>query len=128
MAGLRICDPRLMWVNALPFPGDTVQLVGMRPQMVRQPRFGLEEMAMNTLAMTPGGGIQNKLLWIAIAALGAVAFGIIALHRGETVNAAWLVIASVCIYFIAYRFYALFIANKVLGVERSAADAGVSPQ
>ena len=117
MAGLRICDPRLMWVNALPFPGDTVQSVGLRPQMVRQPRFGLEEMAMNTLAMTPGGGIQNKLLWIAIAALGAVAFGIIALHRGESVNAAWLVIASVCIYFVAYRFYGLFIANKVLGVN-----------
>ena len=72
---------------------------------------------MGTLATTPHGGIQNKLLWFAIAALGAVAFAIIALHRGEPVNAAWLVIASVCTYFIAYRFYGLFIANKVLGVN-----------
>ena len=62
-------------------------------------------------------GIQTKLLWGAIAALGAVSLGIVALSRGEPVNAAWLVIAAVCIYFIAYRYYALFIANKVLGVN-----------
>ena len=64
-----------------------------------------------------GNGIQTKLLWGAIAALGAVSLGIVALSRGEPVNAAWLVIAAVCIYFIAYRYYALFIANKVLGVN-----------
>jgi carbon starvation protein len=57
------------------------------------------------------------LLWGLVAVLGAVSFGIVALSRGESVNAAWLVIAAVCIYFIAYRFYALFIANKVLGVD-----------
>src|SRR5271165_6735697 len=60
---------------------------------------------------------QTKLLWAAVAALGAVSFGIVALNRGEAVNAAWLVAASVCIYFIAYRFYGLFIANRVLGLE-----------
>jgi len=64
-----------------------------------------------------GNGIQTKLLWGAIAALGAVSLGIVALSRGEPVNAAWLVIAAVCIYFIAYRYYALFIANKVLGIN-----------
>jgi carbon starvation protein len=62
-------------------------------------------------------GIQTKLLWAGIAALGAVSFGIIALNRGETISAAWLIIAALCIYFIAFRFYALFIANRVLGVE-----------
>ena len=60
---------------------------------------------------------QTKLLWTAIALLGAVAFGIVALHRGEAVNAAWLVVAAVCIYFIAYRFYGLFVADRALGVE-----------
>src|SRR5947209_5286373 len=60
---------------------------------------------------------QNKLLWIAIAVLGAVSFGIVALNRGEAVNAAWLVVAAVCIYFIAYRFYGLFVANRALGVD-----------
>src|SRR5271165_1268395 len=60
---------------------------------------------------------QTKLLWIAIALLGAVAFAIVALNRGEAVNAAWLVVAAVCVYFIAYRFYGLFVANRVLGVD-----------
>jgi len=60
---------------------------------------------------------QAKLLWAAVAVLGAVALGIVALTRGEPINAAWLVVASVCVYFIAYRFYALFITNKVFGVD-----------
>jgi carbon starvation protein CstA len=60
---------------------------------------------------------QTKLLWIAVALLGAVAFAIVALNRGEVVNAAWLVTAAVCIYFIAYRFYGLFVADRALGVD-----------
>src|SRR6201984_2017710 len=60
---------------------------------------------------------QTKILWIAIALLGALAFGIVALHRGEAANAAWLVVAATCIYFIAYRFYGLFVANQALGVD-----------
>ena len=71
---------------------------------------------MSSLAIK-GNGFQSKLLWTAVIALGAVSFGIVALSRGESVNAAWLVIAAVCIYFIAYRFYALFIAEKVLGAD-----------
>src|SRR5215510_11635020 len=49
----------------------------------------------------PGNGLQSKLLWLAVAALGAVSFAILALSRGESVNAAWLVIAAVCTYCIA---------------------------
>src|SRR6266480_1309346 len=71
---------------------------------------------MSSLAIK-GNGLQSKLLWAAVIALGALSFGIVALSRGENVNAAWLVIAAVCIYFIAYRFYSLFIAEKVLGVD-----------
>src|ERR1700687_1195047 len=62
-------------------------------------------------------GLQSKLLWAAVIALGALSFGVVALSRGESVNAAWLVIAAVGIYFIAYRFYALFIAKKVLRAD-----------
>jgi carbon starvation protein len=65
----------------------------------------------------PGNGLQSKLLWLGVAALGAFSFAILALSRGESINAAWLVIAAVCTYCIAYRFYALWIANKVLGVD-----------
>src|SRR5438132_11300997 len=61
--------------------------------------------------------VYKKFLWAAIVVLGAVSFAIMALARGEPVNAAWLVIAAVCTYFISYRFYGLFIANKVLGVN-----------
>jgi carbon starvation protein len=71
---------------------------------------------MNTLS-TSRNGAQTKLLWAGIAALGAVSLGIVALNRGETISAAWLVIAALCVYFIAFRFYALFIANRVLGVD-----------
>ena len=60
---------------------------------------------------------QAKLLWAAVAVLGGIALGVVALTRGEPVNAAWLVVASVCVYFIAYRFYALFITQKVFGVD-----------
>ena len=47
--------------------------------------------------------VYKKSLWAAIIVLGAVSFGIVALTRGEPVNAAWLVIAAVCIYFISFR-------------------------
>jgi carbon starvation protein len=69
--------------------------------------------------VTSRNGVQRTLLWAAIAALGALSLGIVALSRGETISAAWLVIAALCVYFLAYRFYALFIAGKVLGVDPS---------
>jgi hypothetical protein len=71
---------------------------------------------MNTL-VTSRNGIQTKLLWAGVATLGAVSFGIVALNRGETISAAWLVIAALCVSYIAFRFYALFIADRVLGVD-----------
>jgi carbon starvation protein len=63
------------------------------------------------------GGVQQTLLWIAIAIIGAGSLGVVAMSRGETISAAWLVIAALCVYFLAYRFYALFVANKVLGID-----------
>jgi carbon starvation protein len=59
----------------------------------------------------------RALLWTAIAALGAGAFAVIALRRGEAVNAAWLLIAAVCTYLVAYRFYSRFIAANVFGLD-----------
>jgi carbon starvation protein len=61
--------------------------------------------------------IQKKLIWAVIIVLGAVSLAIVALTRGEPINAAWLVVAAACVHLIAYRFYGLFIANKVLGVN-----------
>jgi carbon starvation protein len=57
--------------------------------------------------------LLSALIWIGISLLGAGAFGYIALARGETIGAAWLVVAAVCTYLVAYRFYSKFIAEKV---------------
>lgn len=61
---------------------------------------------------------MSKIMWLIIAILGAVSFAILAVSRGEHVNAVWLVLAAVCVYSIAYRFYSLFIADKVFGLDR----------
>ncbi|TCM67710.1 carbon starvation protein [Acinetobacter calcoaceticus] len=55
----------------------------------------------------------SKFIWAIVALIGAVSFGILAVSRGEHVNAVWLVLAAICVYSIAYRFYSLFIATKV---------------
>src|SRR5215211_7324819 len=62
---------------------------------------------------TPG----RIAIWTAVALLGAIAWGVLALARGESVNAVWLVVAALCSYAIAYRFYARFIVNRVLEVD-----------
>src|SRR5512146_709806 len=59
----------------------------------------------------------RALIWVALSLLGAAAFAILALSRGETVSAAWVVVAAVCTYVVAYRFYARFIATRVFGLD-----------
>ncbi|WP_047757618.1 carbon starvation CstA family protein, partial [Geobacillus sp. ZGt-1] len=62
-------------------------------------------------------GLKSILLWGLISVLGAAAFAILALSRGESVNAMWLIVAAVCTYAVAYRFYSRFIARKVFGLD-----------
>lgn len=57
------------------------------------------------------------LVWIALSLAGASAIAVIALNRGESIGAIWIVIAAVCVYLIAFRFYSLFIANRVLKLD-----------
>ena len=57
------------------------------------------------------------LIWFVIAILGALALGTIALHRGEQINAMWLVVAAFCAYALGYRFYSKFISAKVLALD-----------
>ena len=59
----------------------------------------------------------SKMIWVIVAIIGAVSFGILAVSRGEHVNAVWLVLAAICVYSIAYRFYSLFIAEKVFEIN-----------
>jgi carbon starvation protein len=64
---------------------------------------------------------RSIVIWSAVALVGAVAWGVIALVRGEQISAAWLIAAALGSYAIAYRFYARFITKKVLGVNRERA-------
>ncbi|MBX9684832.1 MAG: carbon starvation protein A [Hyphomicrobium sp.] len=61
--------------------------------------------------------LRGNLTWLAVALLGAVSLGVVALSRGETINAMWLVSAALCVYVLAYRFYSRFIADKVLRLD-----------
>ncbi len=70
-------------------------------------------------AQEAGKPAENYLPWIGVALLGALSLGTVALHRGETINALWLVTAAICTYLIAYRFYSLFIAQKALRLDDS---------
>ncbi|HJV73738.1 MAG TPA: carbon starvation CstA family protein [Noviherbaspirillum sp.] len=63
--------------------------------------------------------LARQLGWWAFAILGAFAFGVIGLQRGESISAIWIVIAAVCVYLIAYRFYSHFLANRVAGLDAS---------
>jgi carbon starvation protein len=68
---------------------------------------------------------MERIGWFALAVLGAAALAVVALTRGETINAVWLVIAAVCTYLIAYRFYSLYIAQRVLGLDPTRATPAV---
>jgi carbon starvation protein CstA len=63
--------------------------------------------------------LVSVLLWPAVAIIGAFSFAALALNRGESVNAVWLVTAALSVYLIAYRFYSKFIAEKVLRLDDS---------
>jgi carbon starvation protein len=67
---------------------------------------------------------RSIAIWTAVALIGAVAWGVIALVRGEQISAAWLIFAAIASYAIAYRFYARFIARTVLGVDARRATPG----
>lgn len=64
---------------------------------------------------------MKNFIWVLIALLGAGAVGGIALNRGESINALWFITAALCVYAIAYRFYAAWLATKVLLVDETRA-------
>jgi carbon starvation protein len=57
------------------------------------------------------------LAWGAVAAVGTLAVSVVAVHRGEPINALWLVVAATCCYALGYRFYSRFIAVKILVLD-----------
>jgi carbon starvation protein len=61
--------------------------------------------------------LLKRVGWMTLALAGALAWGVLALHRGETISAAWLVLAAVGTYLLAYRFYSRFLADRVFGLN-----------
>ena len=61
------------------------------------------------------------LIWIAISALGAGSVAFSAFHKGETINALWLVVAGMCSFAVAYRFYSKWLITKVLVLDKQRA-------
>ena len=61
--------------------------------------------------------LKDNLGWLAVAVLGAVSLGVVALSRGETINAVWLVTAATCTYLLAFRIYSKFLATRVLQLD-----------
>ena len=78
---------------------------------------------MNTAvpAQSPAG----KILWAAIAIVGAFCLGVVALRRGEPINAIWLVAAALSVFVIGYRFYGKFIEHSVLQMNPARATPAV---
>lgn len=67
----------------------------------------------------------RHLPWLLLAVIGACALGVVALRRGEAINALWIVVAAVAIYLVAYRYYSLFIANNVMQLDARRATPAV---
>ena len=63
--------------------------------------------------------VKSILLWGVVSALGAAGFAIMALNKGESINAVWLLTAAVCVYAVSYRFYSSFIAKKVFQLDNN---------
>ncbi|MEK9767479.1 MAG: hypothetical protein VW683_01050, partial [Betaproteobacteria bacterium] len=56
--------------------------------------------------------LLGKFIWLGISVIGASAIGGIAITRGESINAIWFVVAAVCTYLVAFRFYSAWICAK----------------
>ncbi|MEQ1976014.1 carbon starvation CstA family protein [Xenorhabdus sp. SGI240] len=72
---------------------------------------------------------NNKLLkhipWMMLGIIGAFCLGVVALRRGEHVSALWIIVASVAVYLVAYRYYSLYIATKVMKLDATRATPAV---
>ena len=61
--------------------------------------------------------LSSIILWTIISAVGSTALGVLALHDGETINAAWLLTAALCTYAVGYRFYSRIISRQVFQLD-----------
>ncbi len=69
--------------------------------------------------------IRKHLLWAMVAIIGAFCLATVALRRGESVSALWIIVASIAVYLIAYRYYSLYLAKTVLQLDAIRATPAV---
>ncbi|MGO2156498.1 MAG: carbon starvation CstA family protein [Serratia proteamaculans] len=70
-------------------------------------------------------GILKHIPWMLLGILGASCLGVVALRRGEHISALWIIVASVAVYLVAYRYYSLYIATKVMKLDAFSATPAV---
>lgn len=75
--------------------------------------------------MNNNNSLLRHLPWAVLAVVGACALGVVALRRGEAINALWIVVAAVALYLVAYRYYSLFIATRVMQLDPRRATPAV---
>ncbi|UCO99036.1 carbon starvation protein A [Metapseudomonas lalkuanensis] len=75
--------------------------------------------------MNNNNSVLRHLPWAVLAVAGACALGVVALRRGEAINALWIVVAAVALYLVAYRYYSLFIATRVMQLDPTRATPAV---
>ncbi len=78
------------------------------------------------MAANPRTPWFRVLLWSAVVGLGAVSFGAIAWARGESVNALWMVVASGCVFAVAWRFHSAWLMARVLTLDETRATPAVT--
>ena len=71
------------------------------------------------------GSIMKQAAWLALAIVGACALGVVALSRGESISALWIVVAAVAVYLIGFRFYGQYIATNVMQLDAARATPAV---
>jgi len=69
--------------------------------------------------------ISKHAIWWLLTVVGAFSLGTVALSRGETINALWIVTAAISIYLVAYRYYSLYIADTVMQLDPTRATPAV---
>ena len=69
--------------------------------------------------------ILKHIPWMILGIIGAACLGVVALRRGEHISALWIIVASVAVYLVAYRYYSLYIAQKVMQLDPTRATPAV---
>ena len=70
--------------------------------------------------------LPRILLWLGISILGAASVAVSAFHKGETINAMWLVVAGLCTFAVSYRFYSKWLVTKVLVADERRAPPAIT--